>query len=402
VSRINKPIVGDDGELLVAHPVPPLPTTPEWVPEPSEPPPAPPSPPAAPQRRWIELSVWQLGVMILLIGVVALVWELQASQSDLQVPPKPFATTANELEYTAMQILERPVLQPDGTACKNDVLDQPGTAIVFTTEPRSGVANLHLLTHNATQICTIYPYTWVESPRWSPDGSAIVFTASADMGHGIFIFSGNPALRQRLTNDPREIKSPAWSPDGRTVAFLAREASSDEWAIDTVPAVADDPSLDSGERNLYISISTGVHDLAWSPDGERFVYSAHMNVGYVELFLASANSGWRRQVTNAEGVNWEADWSPDSQWIVWAGNRMSMLSAINADAASGGTSSPTYLVYDPNQNFWVSSPVWLPDGNAVAFILNTNAGEGIVLKPLFGDVQVITGVIPDIVSFDWR
>jgi Tol biopolymer transport system component len=82
------------------------------------------------------------------------------------------------------------------------------------------------------------------NPRWSPDGSSLVYEVTSDDGHritgsDIFVIDRDGGNRSQLTNTPDRIERwPSWSPDGETIVFAS------EGAIYLLPL---SPSTPSGE-----------------------------------------------------------------------------------------------------------------------------------------------------------
>ena len=60
------------------------------------------------------------------------------------------------------------------------------------------------------------------SPRWSPDGAAIVFSSLRSDG-GLFVVPTSGGKPRQLTFHESDLQ-PNWSPDGRTIVFWGRAA----------------------------------------------------------------------------------------------------------------------------------------------------------------------------------
>ena len=60
-------------------------------------------------------------------------------------------------------------------------------------------------------------------PKWSPDGSSIVFTSDELGSNDIFAVSQEGGTEARLTFDPSDDFSPVYSPDGTRIAFTSNK-----------------------------------------------------------------------------------------------------------------------------------------------------------------------------------
>ncbi|KXK53959.1 MAG: WD40 domain-containing protein [Chloroflexi bacterium OLB13] len=58
-------------------------------------------------------------------------------------------------------------------------------------------------------------------PRWSPDGTQIVFASNRDGNDEIYRMNADGSNVVRLTNNPVDDREPAWSLDGASVAFAS-------------------------------------------------------------------------------------------------------------------------------------------------------------------------------------
>jgi len=110
-------------------------------------------------------------------------------------------------------------------------------------------------------------------PAFSPDGHAIVYTAtSANLADDksqsdLWRVDFDGSHRVRLTNTPKFDESrPQWSPDGKSIAFLSDRGGEDaDTQVWLMPA-------NGGEARRLTKFGESISDFAWSPDGKRIAF----------------------------------------------------------------------------------------------------------------------------------
>jgi Tol biopolymer transport system component len=152
------------------------------------------------------------------------------------------------------------------------------------------------------------------SPAWSPDASAIAYSATEPSGCTdiwVVVLASDEA--RRLTHCDGESTEPSWSPDGRWIAYAAghRAGQGDHSSIYRI-----DPDGEH-DRLLVDLAGHGVGDPAWSPNGRAIalVRSVHRQ-GDLYVFRGSGKQPLR--LTHSGAVESDPAWSPDGHWIVVA------------------------------------------------------------------------------------
>lgn len=135
------------------------------------------------------------------------------------------------------------------------------------------------------------------APRFSPDGSQMVFTRVVDGKPQLFVLPLSGGEPRQLTNYKAGVSSPAWSNDGSRVAFLSRGDWVDEALQDGQPRVVEDlryksngiggagllPSeplalyvleLEQEKSQIISNHPTDIESYAWLPDGWGLVFTA--------------------------------------------------------------------------------------------------------------------------------
>jgi len=151
-------------------------------------------------------------------------------------------------------------------------------------------------------------------PRWSPDGTRIVFADGASFGHARIytVSSEGGGLESLLPAANGDQADPNWSADGKKVAFATGENSDSK---------SDLRILDLASRQVMtVPGSTGMFSPRWSPDG-RFIAALSYDSLSLRIFDVEAQQ-WSTAAT--KGYIGYPCWSKDSQWIYflrWEGDQ---------------------------------------------------------------------------------
>jgi Tol biopolymer transport system component len=161
---------------------------------------------------------------------------------------------------------------------------------------------------------------------WSPDGSLIAF--DSDRGRypsqqGIYVMRSDGSNVRRITTLPANAANdlaPRFSPDGSRLVFTRYRGKdqSEKAALFTV-------RLDGTQRAQLTPFALHAGDADWSPDGRRLVFEAYPNpAAFGNVYVIGANGHDLRNLThNPVGKAGSADpvWSPDGKKILFLDNR---------------------------------------------------------------------------------
>jgi serine/threonine-protein kinase len=213
-------------------------------------------------------------------------------------------------------------------------------------------------------------------PAISPDGRTVAYASGSPTRMRVFVRPVAGGRGIPLTDDTTQVQShPRWSPDGSRVLFLARGG------VVSAPATggAETPQVPPGRTGPVISA-------AWSPDGTRIVY-----VVGDSLFIRDAGSKSRgvARVFEPNGCSW----SPDGEFVACSsGNAISLTigtlfgnvspSKIVTVGVRDGHVVPITDSLSLNQ-----SPVWSPDGSRLYYVSNRYGPRDIFSQEVVGGKQ---------------
>ncbi|MBD0329668.1 MAG: PD40 domain-containing protein [Thermoleophilia bacterium] len=218
-----------------------------------------------------------------------------------------------------------------------------------------------------------------DSPSWSPDGAALVFTGFRSGRPGdVYVIRRNGRAERRLTTTPQHEDTPRWSPDGSRIAFVRH--------VDEVPQLFVMNVDGSGVRRLTTAREPSFAP-TWSPDALRIAFTRGRDsvigsdalgddrraVGVSqdtrpsEIHVLDLESGGETQLTHNDAIDTQPAWSPDGQLIAFTSDRTGTGAQQIFVMRPDGTAQRK-LTDEPVSFFNELRPAWTRDGSAIAFV----------------------------------
>ena len=197
------------------------------------------------------------------------------------------------------------------------------------------------------------------SPKWSPSGDRILYTAGTDSeGTEIFVRwmddEGAATQITHLENGPGSVE---WSPDGTQIAFTMSVDSDNPWPI-SLPGRPEGANWTEGPKV--------VDRLQYRRDRRGYI-----DGGYSHLFVVPADGGTARQLTDGDWNHNGVAWTPDGAEILFTSLRVEdaehewrQSDIYSVDVGSGAITRLT------DRSGPDGSPLPSPDGQLIAFTGN--------------------------------
>ena len=137
------------------------------------------------------------------------------------------------------------------------------------------------------------------NPRFSPDGSRLLFLSSGKAGRQLYIYDLETEEVRQVTQGSRPVMDPVWSPDGRRILFAS-------------------PAGGSGApKKQHDDEAVAIEDFGYKFDGIGF----YRPDSYMHLFVVSASGGEIEQITDGQYNYMHHNWTADSRSVICCSNR---------------------------------------------------------------------------------
>lgn len=211
-------------------------------------------------------------------------------------------------------------------------------------------------------------------PRWSPDGSRIIFTSYRTGFPDIYTFNLRTRSLETLVSFKGTNSGGRYSPDGSRVAMVLSGEGNPEIYVGN----SQGRQIKRLTNNQSVEASP-----CWSPDGSRLVFTSDAAGGPQLYVMSAAGGSMSRLATNLSRYCAEPDWSrADPKKIVFTAGIGRGYQIAVYDFGAGKATQVSNAPYDAVE------PVWCADGRHVLCTFRTATDRAIFLIDTEGKKMV--------------
>ncbi len=203
----------------------------------------------------------------------------------------------------------------------------------------------------------------IESVNLAPDGERSITVARGDL---FSVPAKNGTPRNLTKTSGAHERDAVWSPDGKWIAYNSDVTGENELYVRSQDGKGEPQQITSGADTYYYAPK-------WSPDSKKLLWSDRLQrLRYVDVATKAVTLVDQDKYGEIQGYNW----SPDSQWIVWARPEENEMPRV-------------YLYSLANKQQTAVTDSWYGSGEAVfsddgKYVLLGSARD---FKPTFGDQE---------------
>ncbi|HWN11639.1 MAG TPA: DUF5050 domain-containing protein [Pyrinomonadaceae bacterium] len=197
----------------------------------------------------------------------------------------------------------------------------------------------------------------------APDAgsSKVVFSSNRDGNAEIYSMSPDGSSLARLTSNDFNDEHPRWSPDGTKILFQSDRDNPETGNADVYAMSTDG----SGQTRLTTD-DTDDSAAVWSPDGSKIMFQSLRNGQYYQIYVMNADGTNQLNVSNGIAADYQPSWSPDGSKIAFASER-DQAGRPNIYVMNANGSNQTRLTFT-GEPFRDEQPAWSRDATTIAFV----------------------------------
>ena len=222
-----------------------------------------------------------------------------------------------------------------------------GSRLLYTTYFKTGFPDIYMIDLGTGRKSPIATYKGTNTGAvFSPDGKQIVMSLSGSGNSEIYVCDSLGKNMRRLTSNKSLEASPCWSPDGTRIAFTSDELGK--------PQIYEVLSSGGSAKRIPTNISKYCTEPAWNPiDANQIAFTASVNGGFQIALYNYKNR--KSEILTGGASSVEPTWLCDGRHIVFTrrtkmGNTSLMLLDTKTkkvfplhDTAFGDASSASFV-----------------------------------------------------------
>ena len=220
-----------------------------------------------------------------------------------------------------------------------------GSRLIFTSY-RNGFPDIYVL-NLATRVPAVFVSVQGTNTggRYSPDGGRVAMVLSGEGTSEIYVSNAQGKMISRLTRYQAVKAGPCWSPDGSRLVFTSEPGPQ----LYIMPAAAG-----AQPQRLQTNISRYCAEPDWCRwDPDKIAFTIAVGRGY-QVAVYSFSTGQAKQVSKAPLDGIEPCWLADGRHLIYTAREAGRRSLFLLDTESGRTTriSPSVLGQVSQASYW--------------------------------------------------